>query len=126
MSATRLLLGQLGDVSRIRDTAPTESRVLGAAVDVIATSPQEIWTTDADDYSDEACSLILEVGQRLRASFPEGASATLVTKVVLGTFGCVPAFDFYFKSGSGLASFDRSARATRPLLRGKRRSDRAP
>jgi hypothetical protein len=79
------------------------------AVDVIATSPREIWTTDADDYSDEACSLIFDVGARLRAAFPEGASETLVTKVMLGVFGCVPAFDFYFKRGSGLSAFNRSA-----------------
>ena len=79
------------------------------AVDVIATSPNEIWTTDANDYSYEASSLILDVGQRLRASFPEGASDTLVTKVMLGVFGCVPAFDRFFRTGLRVSGFSRSA-----------------
>ena len=79
------------------------------AVDVIATSPREIWTTDADNYSDKACSLIFDVSARLRAAFPEGASETLVTKVMLGVFGCVPAFDQYFKRGFGVGKFNASA-----------------
>lgn len=82
---------------------------LAPAVTVIAEAPLEIWSTDANDYSDEACSLMLEIGQRLRAAFAEGASDTLVTKVMLGVFGCVPAFDLNFKVGSGLWTFNRSA-----------------
>ena len=31
--------------------------------------------------------------------FRRGASDTLVTKVMLGVFGCVPAFDTYFTTG---------------------------
>lgn len=82
---------------------------LAPAVAVIATSPPELWSADADDYSDETCSLIFDVGHRLRAAFPEGASDTLITKVMLGVFGCVPAFDSYFKRGFGVSEFNRSA-----------------
>jgi hypothetical protein len=82
---------------------------LAPAVSVIATSPPEIWSADAHGYSDETCSLMLDVAHRLRAAFPEGASDTLVTKVMLGAFGCVPAFDAYFRKGFGVSTFSRSA-----------------
>jgi hypothetical protein len=82
---------------------------LAPAVNVIATSPREVWSADADDYSDDVCSLILDVAHRIQTAFPEGASATLVTKAMLGVFGCVPAFDAYFKRGFGVWKFNRSA-----------------
>jgi hypothetical protein len=82
---------------------------LAPAVRVIAESPGAIWSADANDYSADACSLILEVAHRLETAFPEGASPTLVTKVMLGVFGCVPAFDLYFKRGFGVTSFSRSS-----------------
>ena len=82
---------------------------LEPAVQVVATSPPEIWSCDADDYSEGRSDLILDVGERLRAAFPKGATDTLVTKIMLGVFGCVPAFDTYFKQSFGTWSFDRSA-----------------
>lgn len=78
-------------------------------VEVMAQSPDEIWSIDADDYSDQACSVMFDVGRRVRAAFPEGASDILVTKIMLGVFGCVPAFDSYFKKGFGVWKFGRKA-----------------
>ena len=37
------------------------------------------------------------------------ASDILVTKVMLGVFGCVPAFDIYFKKGFGVSGFSRGS-----------------
>lgn len=82
---------------------------LAPAVRVIATAPPEIWSCDANDYSTSSCSLILEVGEQVRAAFSKGATDTLVTKIMLGVFGCVPAFDTYFSKGFGVWTFNRSA-----------------
>jgi hypothetical protein len=79
------------------------------AIQVIATSPREVWVADANDYSDDSCKLILDVSRRLRAAFPEGASDTLVTKIMLGVFGCVPAFDTNFRNGFGVSTFGLGA-----------------
>lgn len=75
------------------------------AIEVVATAPSEIWELDADQYSAESWQLLRETAVRLRAAFPEGASDILVTKIMLGVFGCVPAFDTYFKKGFGVSTF---------------------
>lgn len=82
---------------------------LAPVVAVIASSPKAVWECDANQYTDDACTSLLDVGGRIRAAFPEGASHTLVTKIMLGVFGCVPAFDTNFRSGSGLSTFGRGA-----------------
>lgn len=43
------------------------------------------------------------------ALFPCGASDTLATKIMLGVFGNVPAFDSAFKYGFGVSTFGRAA-----------------
>jgi hypothetical protein len=82
-------------------------RYLERPMAVIATSPREVWDCDANDYSDEVCALLLEVGERLRSVLP-GASDTLVTKIMLGVFGCVPAFDLNFVTGFRGAGYPTS------------------
>lgn len=44
-----------------------------------------------------------------RALRPVEASDMLVTKVMLGVFGCVPAFDTYFKKGFGVSTFSKGS-----------------
>lgn len=78
-------------------------------IEEIAASPEEVWMVDANGYSLKVSTLIIEVGQRLRRAIPDGASDTLVTKIMLGVFGCVPAFDQNFKKGSGLTTFGYKA-----------------
>lgn len=82
---------------------------LAPVLTVIAGVPETIWGIDADDYSDERCGVILDTARQIRGSFPEGASDILVTKIMLGVFGCVPAFDTYFKKGFGVSTFGRAA-----------------
>ncbi len=84
-------------------------RYLAPVVEVIATSPPEIWRVDADGYSGAGGDLVLKVGNRLRVAFRDGATDTLVTKTMLGVFGCVPAFDANFVNGSGLRTFSRTS-----------------
>jgi hypothetical protein len=85
-------------------------RHLAPVIEAISTAPPEIWRTDADAYSkDWVCALLLDVARDLRAAFPEKASDILVTKMMLGVFGCVPAFDSQFKRGSGLSRFSEQS-----------------
>jgi hypothetical protein len=80
---------------------------LAPVVDVIADSAVGVWEADADDYGDRVCDELLHCAERLRQALPRPASDTLVTKIMLGVFGCVPAFDTYFVAGSALRTFNR-------------------
>ena len=73
---------------------------------VIAACPaQEVWYTDARTYmaatSRTCCSA--------RPTTPSRASPRafghLLTKTALGVFGCVPAFDRYFRKGFQVSRF---------------------
>ena len=78
-------------------------------VEMLASCPREIWDLDADGYTDEAIDLILATARQIREALPEPASDILVTKIMLGVFGCVPAFDSYFKKGFGVWKVGRSS-----------------
>lgn len=82
---------------------------LAPVVDVIADSPRGVWKADADDYSDRVCAELLDLAGQLRRALPKGASDILVTKIMLGVFGCVPALDTNFTNGSGLRTLNRSS-----------------
>ena len=68
-----------------------------------------IWTVDVDTYTSESNKVIIEVYKdiagKLKKSIAKilgkeidkvNVSVTLVTKIMLGVFGCVPAIDQYF------------------------------
>lgn len=78
-------------------------------IEAIAEAPSAIWRIDADDYGEEAWTVIRNFRDRLKIALPNKTSDILVTKIMLGVFGCVPAFDTNFKSGSGLSTFGHSA-----------------
>lgn len=82
---------------------------LAPMIDVIARAPVDVWEVDADGYTRDACKTLLELGAQIRAAFPEGATDTLVTKIMLGVFGSVPAFDTNFKTGFGVYAFGETA-----------------
>lgn len=79
-------------------------RTFVPVIEVLANSPSEIWETDANVYGDGSCPVVFETAQRISAALPN-ASDILITKIMLGTFGCVPAFDTYFKKGFGASTF---------------------
>jgi hypothetical protein len=69
-------------------------------VEMIAAEPASTWDLDAHCLgirTDE----VLAVSRRVRRAFTVPASDILVTKTMLGVFGCVPAFDRYFRTGFG-------------------------
>lgn len=82
-------------------------RYLVPVVEAIVAAPSDIWGIDADRYSDEALDLLLQVKGYIRNAFPDSATDTLVSKVMLGVFGCVPAFDDRFRTGFRTSGFGR-------------------
>lgn len=78
-------------------------------VEALVAAPPALWTTDADRYSEDAIEAILSFAGTLRQTLHADASDILVTKVLLGTMGCVPAFDTNFKKGFIVARFGRKS-----------------
>ena len=75
-------------------------------VSVIAKMPRVYWKIDLDTYSEKTISLLLEIHKNIFNSLGEDneyASNTLVTKIMLGVFGNVPALDDNFCKGFGFS-----------------------
>ena len=83
-------------------------RDLIPVVHVIATEPEVTWALDVPQYA-LGVERIFDVRDRLRGAFTFTPSDTLITKVMLGVFGNVPAFDRYFRDGLGVSTFNRPA-----------------
>ena len=83
-----------GDFYRrsVRDLLPV--------VEMIAAEPASTWELDAHCLATRTQE-VLALSRRVRRAFTIPASDTLVTKTMLGVFGCVPAFDRYFRIGFG-------------------------
>lgn len=74
-------------------------RALIPVVEFIAAEQQDTWDIDVSksDYRHRA----LDLYKRMTRTFPVSATKTLVTKTMLGVFGCIPAFDNNFCRGFG-------------------------
>lgn len=81
------------------------AKSLEPTVRVLAAAPEPVWRADADDYGPPVRAALTKVYRELRTSLPGGQSQTLVTKTMLGVFGCVPAYDRYFRDAFGAATF---------------------
>lgn len=73
-------------------------------LEVIANFDVRIWDIDADRYSEEYIQLLLDCAEKIRESMKKnlaegGVTDTLVTKIMLGVFGNIPAYDRFFKNG---------------------------
>ena len=80
-------------------------------IDVIAAAPDAAWELDAHCYSDGTWPVIRQLDQQIRGAFghDNGVTSTLATKVMLGVFGNIPAFDTRFRRGFAAASFGPKA-----------------
>jgi hypothetical protein len=78
-------------------------------IEAIAAAPPQLWEADAHSYDDDTIDMILTTRRRLRAALPDASSDILISKIMLGVFGCVPAFDTYFKRGFGVWTFGAKA-----------------
>jgi len=67
-------------------------------IEISKTDPK-LWEIDVDNYTDENIQLLLECKQKIVEALGEmnNPSDTLVTKIMLGVFANVPAFDQYVK-----------------------------
>lgn len=110
-----------GGTELLQRSAATYGRV----VETLITAPAHLWTLDVNRYNDRTIGDLLEFGEKLRPALHDRASDTLVTKVLLGTMGCVPALDRNFRRGFHCSTFRaQDARENRRLLPGSRRRDR--
>ena len=79
-------------------------------LEYIASAPRELWEIDANCYSPSNIQLLLDGRWNICQALSScGASDILVTKIMLGVFGNVPAFDSSFKHGFGVSTFGKSA-----------------
>lgn len=82
------------------------AKFLEPIVYIAAHAKPLLWEIDADCYSSENIKRLLEFRQTLiEALNPYHPSDILVTKIMLGIFGNVPAFDTNFKKGFGVSTF---------------------
>ena len=67
-------------------------------VGYIAGLDKETWELDVDNYSTENIESIYEIYHKIKEIIIENGKThlTLVTKIMLGVFGFIPAFDNYF------------------------------
>jgi hypothetical protein len=77
-------------------------------IEAIASTESSVWEIDADRYTESNIEALLDLARRLRQA-NGGMSDTLVTKVMLGVFGSVPAFDTNFRRGFGVTTFRAKA-----------------
>ena len=76
----------------------------------VAQAPPALWRTDVNVYDARSLNLIVSAAESLRrAVAPDRVTDTLATKILLGVFACVPAFDANFRAGFGTATFSRGS-----------------
>ncbi len=94
----------------LKENSPASLRKV---VECIAETPKEVWDIDVEQYWNEKCrQQIIELYNSISRALTEGSSRvdckgnpitplknpsrTLVTKIMMGVFGIVPAFDTFF------------------------------
>lgn len=77
----------------------------------IASKECDVWDIDVDKYNGDNINKLIRcrkiIVQKLKIK--QKNMDTLVTKIMLGVFGNVPAFDTYFKQGSNLVTFNENS-----------------
>jgi hypothetical protein len=80
------------------------ARHLIPVIGAIASSDAALWDIDAHRYTESNIERLLAQAAAIRQA-NRGMSDILVTKIMLGVFGSVPAFDTNFKRGFHVATF---------------------
>lgn len=84
------------------------ARHLIPAIKLIASANTALWEIDAHCYTEPHIQQLIEMKHSLCQKYP-GMSDTLASKIMLGVFGNVPAFDKNFKKGFKVATFGPKA-----------------
>lgn len=84
-------------------------KIYEPVIQAIASADDSVWDIDADHYTFDNIKKIIDFERTLQQALPASKSSapspTLVTKIMLGVFGNVPAFDTFFKNGFGVSTF---------------------
>jgi len=69
-----------------------------STIEYLSSLPRSIWEIDVDSYTTANIRIILEIYQELKQRIIKGKNndLTLITKVMLGVFGFIPAYDNFF------------------------------
>lgn len=72
-------------------------------IQLVSTFDKDFWDIDVDRYTTENIGRLLGAKEKIKAAVHEQnkTSDTLATKIMLGIFGNIPAFDNYFMKGLG-------------------------
>lgn len=84
------------------------ARHLIPIIKLIADADAALWEIDADSYTETNIQQLLETRNSFREAH-SGMSDILVTKIMLGVFGNIPAFDTNFKKGFGVSTLGLEA-----------------
>lgn len=82
-------------------------------IEYISQKDEDFWKIDVDNYNkndnlEKLITCYKDIKEKLKDEKSKNrASDTLITKIMLGVFGNVPAFDNYFKVGSSLGIFNK-------------------
>lgn len=78
-------------------------------IKVIAECKPEFWQVDVDSYTSATIDLLLEGKQKISQALgiENNPTDTLLSKIMLGVFGSVPAFDTNFTRGFGGGGFNK-------------------
>lgn len=72
---------------------------------------KRIWEIDVDDYTEDNIELLLKCRDMICKSLGNGSKLTdtLTTKIMLGIFSNVPAYDDFFRRGFNVHSFGKKS-----------------
>jgi len=79
-------------------------------IEISKTSPK-LWEIDVNNYNDDNIQLLLDCKKRIIDALGQEnkPSDTLVTKIMLGVFANIPAFDQYFKKSMKVFSVNKKS-----------------
>lgn len=84
-------------------------KVYETIIKTVSNANSSLWDIDVHSYTSSNIQLLLEFREEIiQALGPtDNPSDILVTKIMLGVFGNVPAFDTYFKRGFRVSTFGK-------------------
>lgn len=84
-------------------------KYLEPLIEYLVLAPKELWVIDANCYTSANIQLLIECRKNIERALACHITDTLATKIMLGVFGNVPAFDTSFMRGFGVSAFGKSA-----------------
>jgi len=87
------------------------ARNFSELMQVIGDSDPKLWEIDVPDYDPENIKLLLDTKQKIIGALDSNnkPSDTLVTKIMLGVYGNIPAFDQYFRKSLGVFTVNKNS-----------------